>query len=143
MRWFLAAGLLVGCAARQSEVSFVQRVYRAHDPNKGGEVPWGTASCPTTFSPRVCDLLEKDRREAGDEVPRLDGDPLYDAQDVLITELKIEPAPTGVLVSFRNQGEPKQVLIHVVGAAGSWRIDEIDYVSETPPTSLTKILTQP
>jgi uncharacterized protein DUF3828 len=127
--------------------SFVAGVYRSYDPTGAGDRPWDGAGCARTFSARLCALIEKDRREAGGEVGRLDGDPLYDAQDFAVTDLAFaveseQPAAARVRVSFRNAGEARTVVVSLVREAGGWRIDDLTYASEQPPTTLTTVLTR-
>jgi hypothetical protein len=134
-----------GCAHQQgSAVAFVENVYRQHDPASPAEPPWMGAGCRATFSARLCDLLERDRREAGDEVPRLNGDPLYDAQDMDIKDLRVAAAgPERVAVTFHNLGTSASLLLTLVREGGGWRIDDISYRHEQPPTTLTGILQAP
>lgn len=145
MRW-LALLLLVSCAAGQPAArSFVERVYRQYDPARADDPPWGERRCRETFSVRLCALIEKDRREAGGEVGRLDGDPLYGAQDIAATELAFaaEPDADGrarVRVTFRNLGEPRALLLALVPEGSGWRIDDITYLDEQPPMTLGAIL---
>src|SRR3954451_11655553 len=63
------------------------------------------------FDAELLKLYLKDKREAKGEVGRLDGDPLYNAQETEITDFSISaPAPaTGperrVIVHFKNLGK--------------------------------------
>jgi hypothetical protein len=150
MRAFLALCCLAACAtARPSPRAFLEGVYRSDDLSGAGEPPWAASRCPAAFTTRVCALLERDRREAGGEVPRLDGDPLYAAQEMQITDLTFKLlAVVGehaeVQVTFRNFGVPKELVVTLLGSKGAeWRIDEITYRHELPATTLTGILTAP
>lgn len=144
---------LAACAAPRpvpssSATAFVEAVYRAHDPTKPGVPPWDGARCRETFTVRLCELIEKDRREAGEEVGRLDGDVLYDAQDFGISNLAFAPGVeqggrASVRVTFVNLGQQAEVLVWVERAAGGWRIDDLEYRHEQPPTTLTQILSAP
>jgi hypothetical protein len=137
----------LGCATAPSPRAFVADVYRAD----AGDVrvrPWEASVCAATFSPRLCALLERDRQQAGAEVGRLDGDPLYDAQDLQITELAFAGVTQSaeraeVAVTFRNAGTPCDLLLTLVPVGGVWRIDEITYRHERPVQSLTGILSGP
>lgn len=145
MRAALALLLLLGCAtAPRGGRAFVESVYRAHDPDKGGDAPWDPARCRSTFSDGLCALIERDRAEAGDEVPRLDGDPLYDAQDFGVSDLRfVDRGADRVEVTFINLGHPRQLLVTLVREAGGWRIDDITYLHERPPRSLRSLLDAP
>jgi hypothetical protein len=145
----LALLVLVSCAAgRPAARPFVESVYRAYDPARPDDAPWGEHKCRATFSARLCALIEKDRRDAGAEVPRLDGDPLYDAQDISASDLAFaaEPDADGharVRVTFKNLGQARAVLVALVPEGQSWRIDDITYLDQQPPLTLTQILTSP
>src|SRR4051794_28988621 len=60
-------------------------------------------------------LYLRDRRQAKEEVGRLDGDPLYNAQDIAIKDFHISPAKesggeTLVTVQFANLGRLTRVV---------------------------------
>ena len=63
------------------------------------------------FDAPLLKLYLRDKREAKGEVGRLDGDPLYNAQDIQISKLSISPPETArgetqVTVRFRKLGKP-------------------------------------
>ena len=85
----------------------VAQLYRAHgskhDPLDD------TALLSHYFDPALLNLYLKDRREAKGEVGRLDGDPLYNAQEIEIKDFSIStPEITKrearVTVTFKNLG---------------------------------------
>lgn len=136
---------LAGCATARpgGQRAFVESVYRAHDPSRPGPAPWEPERCRQTFTARLCELIARDRREAGDEVPRLDGDPLYDAQDFELSDLTFEDAGDDrVEVSFVNAGHPRRVVVRLVREGGGWRIDDLVYLHERPVRTLSSWLTQ-
>ena len=66
------------------------------------------------------------------QVGALDGDPLYDAQDMEIKNFLIHPAKTEegkatVLVTFVNFEEKKRITFHCVQQGGAWKISDIQY----------------
>jgi hypothetical protein len=94
------------------------------------------------FDAALLKLYLKDKREANGEVGRLDGDPLYNAQDFKITDFSVS-APemaggkTRVTVHFRNLGKPTRVEYVLSRTGEGWRISDIRY---DDGSSLKKIL---
>jgi hypothetical protein len=94
------------------------------------------------FDAELLKLYLKDRREAEGEVGRLDGDPLYNAQDTEIKDFSISaPKTTGaetlVMVRFKNLGKLTRVEYALVRTADGWKISDIRY---DDGSSLKKIL---
>ena len=84
------------------------------------------------FTRELGDLLWKDTIDSKGEVGAIDGDPLYDAQDMEIKEFVIHPAKTEegkttVLVTFVNFEEKKRITFHCVQQGGAWKISDIQY----------------
>jgi len=97
------------------------------------------------FDAELLRLYLKDKREAKGEVGRLDGDPLYNAQEVQITDFSISPPKvTGkealVTVRFKNIGKPIRVEYVLRHTIGGWKISDIRY---DDGHSLKKILQAP
>ena len=105
-------------AGEPSPKDLVAQFYRAHgskhDPLSETKLLGGY------FDTTLLNLYLKDQREAKGEVGRLDGDPLYNAQEVQITDFSISapkitggPSRTGaeaiVTVRFKNIGKPTRV----------------------------------
>jgi hypothetical protein len=77
-------------------------------------------------------LYPRDRREAKDEVARLDGDPLYNAQDTETKDFAISPpeVPKGerrVTVRFKNFGKPTRLAYVLTQRSAGWKISDIRY----------------
>lgn len=94
------------------------------------------------FDPVLLKLYLKDKREAKGEVGRLDGDPLYNAQETEITNFsvsKAEPAAaeTRVTVRFKNLSKPVRIVYVLRQTGDGWRISDIRYQDGS---SLKKIL---
>ena len=94
------------------------------------------------FDTALLKLYLKDKREAKGEVSRLDGDPLYNAQDIEIKDFSVS-APemaggeTRVTVHFKNIGKPTRIVYVLSQTADGWRISDIRY---DDGSSLKKIL---
>ena len=94
------------------------------------------------FDAALLKLYLKDKREAKGEVGRLDGDPLYNAQDIQFKDFSVS-APemvggeTRVTVHFKNIGKPARIIYVLSRTADGWRISDIRY---DDGSSLKKIL---
>jgi hypothetical protein len=127
-------------AAEPSAKDLVAQLYQAHrskhDPLDE------TQLLGRYFDSALLKLYLKDKREAKGEVGRLDGDPLYNAQDIQIKNLSIS-APemaggeTRVTVHFKNIDKPTHVIYALSRTADGWRISDIRY---DDGSSLKKIL---
>ncbi len=81
------------------------------------------------------------------EVGNLDFDPLFNAQDLKLSDLHIAsihmPKTSGnrvVAVTFKNYGHPNRILFYLHPVGSVWKIQDIDYGSGQ---CLAKILSQP
>ena len=86
------------------------------------------------FTKELGDLIWKDATTSKGEVGVIDGDPLYDAQDMEIKEFVIHSAKTAegkttVLVTFVNFKEKKSITFHCIQQGGAWKISDIAYSS--------------
>ena len=85
------------------------------------------------FSKSLADLIWKDARTSKGEVGVIDGDPLYDAQDMQIKKFAIgksvseSASKAKVPVTFENLGEKKTITFLLAKGAAGWRIEDIDY----------------
>src|SRR5713226_2898393 len=84
------------------------------------------------FEKRLADLIWKDAVTAKGEVGVIDGDPLYDAQDMEIKNFAIakptyDNGKAKVVVSFKNSGQQKTIVFLLVNGPVGWRIRDIDY----------------
>ncbi len=84
------------------------------------------------FTKRLADLIWKDARSSKGEVGALDGDPLYNAQDMKITRFSIgspkySNGKAEVSVSFENIGKKTEILFRLVKVGNGWKIDDIKY----------------
>jgi len=84
------------------------------------------------FVKSLADLIWNDARNSKGEVGVIDGDPLYDAQDMEIRKFAIgkpsyETGKARVVVTFENFGQNKTIVYLLVNGKSGWRIDDIDY----------------
>ena len=84
------------------------------------------------FTKRLADLIWKDARSSKGEVGALDGDPLYNAQDMKITRFSIgspkySNGKAEVSVSFENIGKKTEILFQLDKVGNGWKIDDIKY----------------
>jgi hypothetical protein len=84
------------------------------------------------FTRELANLIWNDARSSGDEVGALDGDPLFNAQEMKITNFSVgegtlRDQTAGVIVSFQNLGEKHQITFQLVQNRDGWRIADIVY----------------
>ena len=94
------------------------------------------------FDAPLLKLYLRDKQEAKGEVGRLDGDPLYNAQDFQISHFSISPpetvkGETQVTVRFKNIGKPTRLVYLLTHTSAGWKISDIRY---DDGSSLKKIL---
>ena len=104
-------------------VSLIAAVYASYEK--------GEPELSDLYSRRLQNLIDKDEKETPEGmVGRIDWDVFVDGQDWKLTELKIVPVSreatrAEVRATFKNFGEPRDILISLVLEDGHWRIDEI------------------
>ena len=84
------------------------------------------------FEKNLADMIWKDAVKSKGEVGVIDGDPLYDAQDMEIKHFAIarpryEPGRAMVDANFENFREKKTITFVVVKGPNGWRIRDIVY----------------
>jgi hypothetical protein len=84
------------------------------------------------FEKSLADKIWKDAVKSKGEVGAIDGDPLYDAQDMEIKKFGIDKATFAggkarVNVHFENFGEQKVIVFVLVNGKTGWRISDIEY----------------
>ena len=95
------------------------------------------------FGKELADLLWRDARSSRGEVGAIDGDPLFNAQDMEIKNFSIQKGTGGprmmeIPVTFENFGEKHRILFRVFSYGGTgWKIGNIEY---DDGTSLLEIL---
>ncbi len=94
------------------------------------------------FAREIAGLLWRDARSSKGEVGAIDGDPLFNAQDMeiknfVVHEGIVRAASAEVPVSFTNFGEKHQIVFKLLMEKAGWKISDITY---DDGTSLLKIL---
>jgi Protein of unknown function (DUF3828) len=135
-----------GKASADAPASLVRELYRVHRQGRG---PIFTGKSKVYlqkfFDQKLADLLWKILTAKTDEVGPLDFDPLFNAQDVLLSNFRIG-ASTGddqqavVVVTFRNDTRPETIRFSLRHTKAGWRVANIIY---TDGSDLIKILSSP
>ena len=132
----LAGSSVSSQAQRQSRQmspeQLVRDLYRQHKQRSPFFQTRSRALLDKYFTRNLADLLWQDARSSGDEVGALDGDPLFNAQDMEITNFAIkEPnlLPNGgtVPVTFENFGKKHVIIFSVARERGRWKIGDLLY----------------
>lgn len=109
----------------------VKELYKEHDANKSPFFQTkDRAAVDKYFTKKLADLIWQDAVSSKGEVGALEADPLYDAQDTKITDLKIQADQVDgdqalVLVTFKNFGKAKSLIYNVERENGAWKISNI------------------
>ena len=135
-----AAVILSGFAATVAQTSpaaspdaLVRDLYRVHNQKHSPFFQTRShALLYKYFEKSLADMIWKDAVTSKGEVGVIDGDPLYDAQDIKIAHFAIakpryEAASALVDATFENFGQKKTITFVVVKGAGGWRIHDILY----------------
>ena len=133
----ITATIFAGELSPKDVVAHLYQAHRSkHDPLDE------TQLLSRYFDAELLKLYLQDKREAKGEVGRLDGDPLYNAQEIQITDFSIwAPRTIGgethVTVRFKNIGKSIRVEYLLGRTADGWKISDIRY---DDGSSLKKIL---
>lgn len=131
----LAAIFARPCAADDEAQRFVASIYAKYGaPDTQGVVLDSKEALEKYFVPELAAMIDADgiAAERENRPPALDGDPFVDAQEWDIKNVAIvvrddTPEKAVAIVSFFNQGEPRQVELYLVKLAAGWRIDDIHW----------------
>jgi len=113
--------------------SLVADLYKQHKKRSPFFQRRSRALLDKYFARELADLLWRDAHSSGDEVGALDGDPLFNAQDMDIKNFSIGEGVGGprmvvVPVTFENLGEKHEIKFRVFSFGGSgWKIANIEY----------------
>jgi len=130
-------------ARRLSPNALVADLYRAHNHKRGPFFQTRSrVLLDKYFEKSLADLIWKDAVTAKGEVGALDGDPLYNAQDLEIKNFAIgkpdyADGKAKVVVTFQNFGKPNTIIFILVNGRAGWRIYDIDW---SDGNTLRKIL---
>lgn len=124
--------------ARQTVISLYQQ-HKKHSPFFQTR---SRALLDRYFTKELADLIWRDARSARGEVGALDGDPLFDAQDMEITKFTVHDGVGGprmmvVPVTFENFGKPHEIKFRLFAVGLGWKVGNIEY---DEGTSLMEIL---
>src|SRR5215475_11391707 len=131
----LAAVNAYGQSTTTKQVSadaLVKDLYKVHDQKRGPFYQTKSrALLYKYFEKSLADMIWKDRVTSKGEVGVLDGDPLYDAQDMEIKNFAVGQAETEgnksrVTVTFENFGQKKTLIFMLGKGTTGWRINDID-----------------
>ena len=118
---------------RLSPTALVTDLYKAHNQKRSPFFQTRSrARLDKYFEKSLADMIWKDAKTSKGEVGALDGDPLYDAQDMEIKKFAINPATyedgkAKVNVTFENFGQKKSFIFVLVNGRTGWRIQNIEY----------------
>jgi hypothetical protein len=115
-----------------SPKALVADLYRQHKKQSPFFQRRSRALLDRYFARELANLLWQDAHSAGEEVGALDGDPLYNAQDMDIKNFSIQegiggPRMVVVPVSFENFGQKHEIKFRLFSGGGTWRIANIEY----------------
>jgi len=117
---------------QMSPRALVADLYRQHKKQSPFFQRRSRALLDKYFARELANLLWQDAHSAGDEVGALDGDPLFNAQDMDIKKFSIQegiggPRMVVVPVSFENFGQKHEIKFRLFAGGGTWRIANIEY----------------
>ena len=118
-------------AQKSAPDTIVRELYKQHDAKNSPF--FQTKDRPAVdkyFTKKLADLIWRDAVSSEGEVGALEADPLYDAQDTKITDLKVQADQVDgdqalVLVTFKNFGKAKTLIFNVERERGEWKISNI------------------
>ena len=133
--FIIAAGgaALAQTSATSTPDGLVKDLYRVHNAKRSPFFQTrNRALLDKYFEKALADLIWKDARASKGEVGVIDGDPLYDAQDMEIKKFAVakpryEQDRAMVDATFENLGEKKTITYIVVKGKTGWRIRDIVY----------------
>lgn len=124
-------------AAAASPETVVGELYKLHDTQKG---PFFQSKdrglVDRFFTKTIADLIWKNNNGPKGEMGAIDFDPLYDAQDTDIKELKftaadVKESTATVTANFTNFGEKRSIEFLMKLDGDKWKIDDIKYTDMT------------
>lgn len=113
--------------------ALVADLYKQHDAKRSPFFQTkDRARVDKYFIKPLADLIWKDANDSSGEVGVLDGDPLYNAQDIQIKNFKVGEAEVKgetakVPVTFNNYDQKVSITFSLRQVSGAWKIDDIRY----------------
>jgi hypothetical protein len=140
-------GAAKGAQPAADPAAVVRELYKVH---RNGNGPLftkkGRKYHEQFFDRKLADLIWKDLTETpAGEVGHIDGDPLFNAQDMKITKFAvgaadIEGDAATVPVTFMNYEQKVKITFQLVKAGAGWKISNILYGDDS---DFVKILSEP
>jgi hypothetical protein len=134
------AGLSFSAAAQQGSKSLkpmspravVVGLYKQHKKRSPFFQTRSRALLDRFFTRELANLIWNDAHSSGGEVGALDGDPLFNAQDMEITNFSVrDGAVRGgqaqVVVSFENLGQKHEITFMLIITRAGWRVSDLKY----------------
>jgi len=125
------------CAQKRplSPEALVADLYRQHDRKRSPFFQTRSRALVNKYFARsLADLIWKDATTKKEEVGALDGDPLYDAQDMEIKKFAVgkasslsSPDIVEVPVTFENFGKNVRITFLLIKMSAGWKISDIRY----------------
>lgn len=118
---------------RLAPEALIADLYKAHNAKRSPFFQTRSrARVDKYFVKDLGNLIWKDAVTSKGEVGVIDGDPLYDAQDMEIKKFAIakptyQNGRAMVVVAFDNFGQPKKITFILSNSRVGWRIQDIDY----------------
>jgi Protein of unknown function (DUF3828) len=119
--------------AQTSPAALVADLYKQHDAKKSPFFQTKNRGLlDKYFTKSTADLIWNDAISSKGEVGALDGDPLYNAQDIQIKKFAvgaedIKGSAAAVPVTFENLGKKQKFTFDLVMENGAWKIQDIKY----------------
>jgi hypothetical protein len=135
----LGGGMAIAAPADSDPVSLIKAIYATYASDNDNP------GLPHIYSKRLQALIDEDEKETPEGmVGRIDWDVFIDGQDWKLTELNIALVSktadkAQVRATFKNFGEPSNMLFDLVREEGHWRVDDV--TKTLPPRwTMSKIL---
>lgn len=122
--------------AKPSPEAVVAELYKQHSKATPLFQTRSRALLDKFFDKQLADLLWKDANTTREEVGPLNGDPLYNAQDMDIKEFKIGKAVISngtaqVKVSFTNFDRKEEIRFDLSSSKTGWKVSNLTYLDGT------------
>lgn len=128
-----AVGATPAAAPQNPPDAVVKDLYTQHDKkNSPFFQKKSRAQVDKYFDKKLADLIWKDANDTSGEVGVINGDPLYNAQDMEIKNFsvgqpKIDGSKAEVVATFQNFDKKEKITFKLVQRNSEWKIENIDY----------------
>lgn len=121
-----------GSAKRVAPRAVVLNLYNQHKRQSPFFQTRSRVQLDKYFTMELADLIWSDARASRGEVGALDGDPLYNAQDMQIRNFSVRERSVGtgaaeVWATFENFNQKHQISFRMVPAGMGWKVADIAY----------------